>query len=54
MKHKFMIYGWVNTELSVEIGTFETSLSLHDTWDMITQIFNDGTYTHGLYAKEVK
>lgn len=51
MKNSFVIYGWVTTELSVEIGTFDTNLSLKECWGMITQIFNDGSYPEGLYAK---
>lgn len=51
MKHHFTIFGWVTNELAVEIGTFETNMSLHDCWDMIVQIFDDGNYPGGLYAK---
>ena len=54
MKNNFVIYGWVNTELSVEIGTFETNLSLKDAWEYIMQIFDDGNYPEGLYAKRRK
>jgi hypothetical protein len=52
---KYIIYGNVTTELTVEIGTFETNLSLHDCWDMIMQIFDDGvSYPEGLFAKRSK
>ena len=38
---KYSIQGYVTAEVCVEIGTWESAMSLHDCWDMIMQIFDD-------------
>ena len=35
---RYSIQGYVTTEVCVEIGTWESAMSLHDCWDMIMQI----------------
>jgi len=54
MRHLYIVYGWLDTEHAVELGTFETNLSLKDAWEYIVQIFDDGTCKEGLYAKRRK
>lgn len=49
---RYTIYGCVTTELTVEIGTIDLYIPLTEAWDMIMQIFDDGSsYPEGLFAK---
>ena len=48
---KYSIQGYVTTEVCVEIGTWESTMSLHDCWDMIIQIVDDGSYAEGMVAR---
>lgn len=51
-KKTYRIMGWVTPDLCVDIGTFETRENLHDVWDMILQVFDDGSYPEGLIARD--
>ena len=50
---KYSIQGYVTAEVCVEIGTWESTMSLHDCWDMIIQIFDDGNYPEGIVARRL-
>ena len=50
---KYSIQGYVTAEVCVEIGTWESAMSLHDCWDMIMQIFDDGSYPEGIVARRI-
>ncbi|MBP5594461.1 MAG: hypothetical protein J6Y02_03700 [Pseudobutyrivibrio sp.] len=51
---KYMICGYVNPELCVEIGEFETRHKLTEVWQLIIQIFQDGNYPEGIIARRIK
>lgn len=54
-KYKWEIFGWVTTELKIELGIFETNMDLHDSWDIIQQIFDeDENCKEGLMARRIK
>lgn len=50
---RYRIMGWVDMSHSIELGMFETQETLHDTWDIIMQIFDDGTCLEGIFAEEL-
>ena len=50
---KYSIQGYVTAEVCVEIGTRQPAMSLHDCWDMIMQIFDDGSYPEGIVARRI-
>lgn len=50
MKNKFQIYGWVNTDICVPAGTFETNMSLKECWDILNQIYQ---YPEGIFVRRI-
>lgn len=50
---KYSIQGYITTEVCVEIGIWESAMSLRDCWDMIMQIFDDGSYPEGIVARRI-
>jgi len=51
---EYSIQGYVNPELCIELGTFKTSQKLHDVWDLIIKIFDDGSVPEGIVARRIK
>ena len=51
---KYTICGYVNPELCIEIGEFETKHKLTEIWQLIIQIFQDGSYPEGIIARRQK
>lgn len=50
---KYSIQGYAKSDLCIELGTFETKLSLREVWDLVIEIFDDGSVPEGIVARRI-
>lgn len=53
MLARYSIQGYVNRDLCIELGVFETKLSLREVWDLIIEIFDNGSVPEGIVARRI-
>lgn len=51
---EYSIQGYATTEVCIELGTWKSAMSLHDCWDLIIKIFDDGSVPEGIVARRIK
>ena len=51
---EYSIQGYVNQDVYIELGTLKTREKLHDIWDFIIKIFDDGSVPEGIVARRIK
>lgn len=51
---EYSIQGYVNRDVCIELGTLKTREKLHDIWDFIIKIFDDGSVPEGIVARRIK
>lgn len=51
---EYSIQGYVNRDVCIELGTLKTREKLHDIWDYIIKIFDDGSVPEGIVARRIK